>query len=258
MAIQDQTAAGTIQSVDRALRILEFVRSSDGVTLSELADEFELSKSTAHHYQKTLAKHGYIVREGNEYHLGLRLLEPAIQARERRDGFDIIKPKVGELADETGERAHFIVEENGIGIKVFSRMGEQGIQSGGMVGQTTPLHVSAAGKSILASEDPEYVEQVLDCRGLPSLTENTITSREAFLQELDEVREQGYAFVRGEKMKGLQTIGAPITTVNDDVIGAISVTAPVRRMENTHREYLPDMLLDFTEEISLRLEYADR
>jgi DNA-binding IclR family transcriptional regulator len=247
----------TIKSVDQAIQLIKHVGEAGGATLSEIADACEFSKSTAHHYKETLMRHGYLVREGDTYHVGLRLLDPAIRARERRTEFDMIKPKVTELAEETGERAHFIVEENGLGIKVYNHVGEQGIETGARVGKTVHLHVSAAGKSILSCKEPAEVDAIIDQHGLPKFTEATITTREELCAELEETRERGYAFIRGERRSGLHTIGAPVTTSNGEILGALSVTGPVRRMENTHEAYLPDLLLDLTEEIQIRLDYAD-
>lgn len=254
VAIGD-TGQKTIQSVDRAFRIIEYIQANNGVTLTELTSEFDLSKSTVHYHLNTLMKHGYVVKEGETYRIGLRFLDPAMYAKNRKKEHQIIQPKVAKLAEETGERAQFITEENGLGIHVHSELGENGIQSNSRVGKVVYLHTTSAGKAILASMPREQVETVIDTYGLPELTDRTITDRDELFDTLEQIRERGYAFNRAERKDGMMAIGAPVNGPSGRVLGAVSVTGPVRRMEGEHRSYLPDLLLDVTEEIRLRLEF---
>jgi DNA-binding IclR family transcriptional regulator len=162
---------------------------------------------------------------------------------------------VERLADETGERAQFITNENGLGIHIFSKVGENGIQSESRIGKLVYLHTTSVGKSILASLPREHVEKVLDRYGLPELTPNTITNRDELFKNLEEVRDRGYAMNKAERRNGMMAIGTVATKPDGSVIGGISVTGPQRRMQEEHMEYLPDLLLDIAEEIRLRLEY---
>ncbi|MFC6722827.1 IclR family transcriptional regulator [Halobium palmae] len=245
----------TIQSVDRTFRIIEVIQERQGATLQELDSEFDIAKSTIHRHLNTLQKHGYVTREGSIYYIGLRFLDPAIHAQRRKSVYRLIEPKVDRLADETGERAQFITSENGLGIHIFSKVGENGIQSESRVGKLVYLHTTSVGKSILASLPKADVEAILDRYGLPELTSNTITDREELYQALDEIRRQRYATNKAERREGMMAIGTAVTTPDESVIGGISVTGPQRRMQEEHMEYLPDRLLDIAEEIRLRLEY---
>ena len=82
MAPQNGTTGKTIQSVGIALEILEELRHRGTAGVTELASAIDRSKSTAHHYVKTLEEYGYVERSGAEYQLGLRLLTLGGQARE--------------------------------------------------------------------------------------------------------------------------------------------------------------------------------
>ncbi|WP_255152142.1 IclR family transcriptional regulator [Halorarius halobius] len=244
-----------LKTVDRAFRIVEYIKEQNGATLGEIAAEFGLAKSTIHRHIQTLVSHGYVVSENGEYQIGLRFLDPAIHARRRPPAYKIIESKVDKLAAETGERAQFITEENGYGIHVFSAIGENGIRSESRVGKIVHLHSTSAGKCILAHLDDDRVDEILAQNGLPRLTERTITSRAELDEELATVRQRGYGFNRAERRNGMQAVGTPILNPNDEILGAISVTGPLRRMENEHGDCLPDTLLDVAEEIRLRLEY---
>lgn len=245
----------TIQSVDRAFQIVETIQQLEGATISEIAEAVDLSKSTVYRHLYTLGRRGYVVEDGAQYHVGLKFLDPAIHAKKRKRVYKLTEPKVEQLAENTGERAQFITHENGRGIHVHSAVGENGIQTESRVGRTVYLHATSVGKTILAHLPECRVEEIVDRHGLPRLTSNTITSMDGLFDELERVRERGYAFNRAERRKGMMAIGAPVFDPQDRILGGISVTGPRRRMEAEHESSLPDVLLDITDEVQLRLEY---
>lgn len=245
-----------IQSLDRAFRLVGYIQNKNGVTLSKLNEHFDLSKSSILRHMNTLEKHGYIVKENGAYYIGMRFLDLGIHARDRRQEYQAIKPKVDLLADETGERAQFITEENMLGYHVYTSIGENGIRSESQTGERVYLHVTSVGKTILASLSESRVNEILDCHGLPALTETTITNREQLFEDLETIREQGYAINQGERRNGMMAVGAPIKASDGDILGGISVTGPTRRMESEHLDTLPNLLLDLTEDINLRLRYS--
>jgi DNA-binding IclR family transcriptional regulator len=245
-----------VKAVSRTFRILEYIRTSGGATLQELDGELDPAKSTIYRHLVTLENHGFVVREDDTYHVGLRFLNLARAAKERKPAYDIIGQKVERLASETGERAQFITEENGLGIHVHIEVGENGIHSDTGAGTVDYLHTMSAGKSILAYYPRERVDEIVDRHGLPEETENTITDREELYEVLERVRERGYAFNRSERRDGMQAIGVPVLAPDGRVLGGLSVTGPLRRMQSEHESYLPDLLLDLTEDIRLRLEYS--
>lgn len=256
--IPGRSAKSTIQAVDRSLRIVEFIQEQEGARVSELAAEFDLAKSTVHRHLQTLNHHGYVVNEDGTYHVGLRFLDAAIHAKYRRSEYRLIEPKVKLLAEETGERAQFITEENGLGIHVHSEVGERGLLTESRVGEIVYLHATSVGKAILANLPDERVAAIVDQHGLPKLTDATITDLDTLRDELAEVRECGYAFNRAERRRGMEAIGTAVKTPNREVLGGISVTGPIRRMKAEHEEYLPELLLDLAAEIRLRLEYPQQ
>jgi IclR family acetate operon transcriptional repressor len=244
-----------IKSVDLAFRIVDELREHDGVRQQELAETFDVSKSTIHRHLTTLEQHGYVVEETGEYHVGLRFLDHGIYARNRRGIFDIVRAKTQQLAEETGERAQFMVAENGLGILLYNHVGSNGVLAAVRPGKYVYLHVAAAGKSILAHLPRSHVEGIIDQHGLPQQTTNTITDRDHLYEELAEIREQGFAFNRGERAENLLSIGVPVI-VDSVVIGGLSVTGPDRRMSNKNvEEELANPLLGHAEELELRITY---
>lgn len=109
---------------------------------------------------------------------------------------------------------------------------------------------------MLAHMPEERVEAILDRHGLPPKTEQTITDREALLEHLQEIREQGYVFDEEEHIRGLYSLGVPVSLGEDEVIGAMSIAGPPHRVRNdTKREEYIQLLTGVANEIELNLTY---
>jgi DNA-binding IclR family transcriptional regulator len=244
-----------LKTLDTALGLVDAVEANEGATIPELASELDLARSTIHGYVTTLERARYLVREGDEYHLGMAFLEKGGHVRLRNPSFRTVFPVVETLAEETGERAQFIVEEHGRGTYVHSATGDNAVQTDARIGKPVNLHASSAGKAILARLPADRVDQIVDRHGLPEFTDNTITEHDALDAELAEIRDRGYAVSDEESITGLRAVGAAVV-VRDEVVGGISISGPAHRLKNDRfHERLPDLLLGATNELQLRLEY---
>lgn len=247
-----------VKTSESAFEIVEVLKRLDGARVTEVASELDMAKSTAHRHLSTLLDLEYLVKEGDEYHVGLQFLSLGEYAREREDAYRLIKPKVQQLAEETSERAQFIVEEHGRAVYIYRATGENAVHTPNSgVGKRVPLHATAAGKAILAEYDEERVRELLDRRGLDALTENTTTDEAALLEELEEARRRGYATNMEENINGIRAVGASITHTDGSVIGALSISGPVHRMKGEwFTEEIPDLLLGTTSELELNIAYS--
>lgn len=106
-------AKNPVKTTQRSLDIIETLREMDGARLTELADRLELPNSTVHNHLSTLMERDYVLKDGDVYRVSLRFLDLGEYARNRRKVYELAKPEIGELADETGEVANLLVEENG-------------------------------------------------------------------------------------------------------------------------------------------------
>lgn len=119
------------------------------------------------------------------------------------------------------------------------------------------LHATAAGKSILAHLPRAEVKSILDETGLRRYTQNTVTDREELFEQFETIRGRGYAVNREEHIKGLSAIAAPVTTPDDEVLGAISVADAAHRMQGQwFEDELPKLLLGIVNEIELNVAYS--
>jgi len=245
-----------VETVCMALEILEYLKSNQGATLSETAERMDIAKSTVHRHLKTLQHKEYIVEEGGQYYPSLLYLDYGIRARNRQAGYEMAKKKVDELAANTNERSQFIVEEYGQSVYIYNALGDRAVRTHPSIGTRDYLHAGAAGKAILAFLPRERAEDILDYRGLPEFTEHTITNRDLLFEELEAIRDQGYAINRQENVQGLRAVGAPILTPNDDVIGSISISGPIQRMKGEwFDEELPAILLETINELELNITH---
>jgi DNA-binding IclR family transcriptional regulator len=253
----EQQNSSTVKTAQTTLEILEALKQQNGATVTELTNAFDLSKSSVHNYLATLEQEGYVTKEANTYHIGLRLLSLGGSARHGEQIYDIAKDEVREIADETGELANLLVEEHGRGIYVYRAHGENAVMTDSYIGQRVHLHNTALGNAILAHLPHDRVNEILDQHGMPAATENTITNRDDLFDRLERIREEGIAFDEEARVKGLRCVAVPIVNNNNIVEGAISVSGPASRFEGEwFREKLPEKLKRVANVIELNITYT--
>jgi DNA-binding IclR family transcriptional regulator len=246
----------TVRSVETSYEILDALQRMDGARITELADELGLASSTIHRHLSTLENLEFVVNQGSQYHIGLRYLSLGAYAREYKQAYRLAKHRVAKLADETGERAQFVVEEHGRGIHIFTRTGDNAVTADAGIGKRVYLHASSAGKSILAFVPEQRRQQILDTHGLPQITDNTVTDRDVLLDELNDIRDRGFASNKEESIEGLRAVGAPVVGESGVVMGALSVSAPTHRMKGNKIDNYIDALLGIVNELELNIEYS--
>lgn len=245
-----------VETVERTIEIVEYLKEEGPATLVEITEYLGCAKSTAHRHLKTLEANSFLVAEDGEYRLGIRFLDYGVVARNKYTLFHEAKPKVDELADETEEKIWCAVEEHGRSVHIYGAQGKHSVRTHARVGHRNYLHQHAAGKAILAHLSDERIEEIVDAYGLPARTPNTITDPDRLWEEIERIRDRGYAFNIEESVEGLHAVGAPITR-NDVAIGAISISGPANRLEgDLLREELPTLLLGSVNEITINLAHV--
>lgn len=245
---------GTVKTAETVFTVIEGLEELEEARVSALAEHVNISVSTVHDHLTTLVELGYVVREGNTYRLGLRFLRLGNRATETVH-LRPVRERLEEIAEETGETAWFVVEEDGLAVHIDRELGEHGVRTANRVGRRSHLHIHAGGKAILAHLPAERVREIIDEVGLPASTENTITDEAELFEELEEIADRGYALNDNEEIQGARSVAAPI--VVDDVFGAVSVGGPANRIGDTRfREDLPELVTGMVNEIELQLQYG--
>jgi DNA-binding IclR family transcriptional regulator len=119
------------------------------------------------------------------------------------------------------------------------------------------MHCVSLGKAMLSQFSRDRVERVVDRHGLSRYTDNTITSRSELFDELETVRDRGYATDDGEKISGLRCVASPVVT-GDTVIGAVSITGPYGHMQGQRwNESLPEQVRRSANVIRINAEFSE-
>ena len=248
----------SVQSVDRAVTILEILARTGESGVTEIATELGVHKSTAFRLVATLESHGVV--EQNEdrgrYRLGVGLLRLAGATTARLDVIQEARPLCRQLAAETGETVNIAVLSESSAFYLEQVAGSSALQSHNWVGQHIPLHATSNGKILLSGLEPERLKQVLG--SLPAYTALTITKKTQLRKELDRVREQGYAVAVDELEVGLTAVAAPIRNAHGDVIASMSVSGPTFRLAGSRVEEVVGLLVDAATEVSRRLGWGHR
>lgn len=237
MAIE--TGSRTVEAVQITLNVLEALEERNGARITELASELDYSKGTIHSHLATLLQNEYVVKRGDKYRLSLRFLKLGRVVGDRIEFYDIVKEKLEDVTERCGELSQFATEEHGKAVYLYKAEGGNAVQTASAVGEREYMSCIALGKAMLAYMPEERVDAIVDQHGLPEFTERTITTREALTDELEQIRERGYAYDDEERITGLRCVAAPVRP-NDEFVGAVSVSGPASRMEGEfYREELP-------------------
>jgi DNA-binding IclR family transcriptional regulator len=257
MGTRKSEADNSVQATRTMFEIVECLRDAEDLTVTEIANRTGYAKSTVHRHLGTLTDLEYVTEESGRYNVGLRFLELGQRARTRCEGYELAREKVEEIAEQTGERAQFLVKEHGTAVYIHRAFGERAVHTDPGIGSRVPLHATSAGKAILAELDEEELFEVVEQSPFDPITDRTITDPDELLAELEQIRDDGYSFNRQENLEGLHAVGAAVTAADGGVIGALSVSGPSYRLtDEWFEEELPMLLKGATNELELNIAHA--
>ena len=251
--------SGVVQSVDRAIEILELLARTGESGITEIAAHLGVHKSTASRLVYTLQKRELVEQHGERgrFTLGLGVLRFTGAASNQSEIVRVGTPLCEALAEKLGESVHIAVLDGTDVINVCEARGPSAISTQEWTGRPTPPHTSSSGKVLLAAAPRERQELVLS-RGLEACAPRTITDPHRLREELERVRKDGYAVAIEEFEPGLHGVAVPVRGKGDDVIAAISASGPSYRMKRTQMRDMVAELRIAAQDLSARLGYARR
>lgn len=246
--------APLIQSVDRAIDVLEYLADRDEGAVTDLAAALGVHKSTAFRLLAALETRGLVeqVSERGRYRLGAGLVRLAGATAARLDLVEQSRPVSRRLAAEVGETVNVARLEDDAVVNVDQVLGGANVTTQNWVGQRTPLHATSSGKVLLAFADPALRARLLT-RPLPRFTPATITDLPALEAELARASASGWASTREELELGLNAVAAPVRGHDGAVVAAVSVSGPSYRLGADRFEGVAAVVVGAGEEISRRL-----
>jgi DNA-binding IclR family transcriptional regulator len=247
-----------IQSVSHALDVLEqFAGDQEELGVTELSKRLKLHKNNVFRLLATLESRGYIEQNKatENYRLGIRCLQLG-QTYVAQMGFlRQARPILDSLAQATQETAFVAVFRKGGVVPLNAAEADRAVRTTCPIGETLPLHCTAAGKVHLAFiADPEVRDSLI--QELAKFTERTIVDRQVFLQELKIASERGFAVEVGEHIAEVNSVAVPIRDYTHNVVGSLAVSGPAFRMESDRiSNAITPALLKAGQDLSSRLGF---
>ena len=251
-------APASVQSVDRALTILEVLAREGEAGVTEIAGGLGVHKSTAFRLLATLEAHRLVEQVGDRgrYRLGVGNLRLAGATTARLDLVTEARPVCRQLAADTGETVNITVRSETSALYLDQVVGNSAVQSHNWVGQHIPLHATSNGKVLLSELTEAELKATL--RELPRFTDATVTSRARLREELTTVREAGYALAVDELEVGLTAAAAPIRSAHGEVVASMSISGPTFRLTPERLDEVLPLLVGAATEVSHRLGWGQR
>ncbi|WP_348536707.1 IclR family transcriptional regulator [Nocardioides sp. W7] len=249
---------GSVQSVDRALMILDILARDGEAGVTEIAGHLGVHKSTVSRLIDSLEERDLVEQlEGRgKYRLGIGVLRLAGATTARLDVVQEARSVAKALAASTAETVNIAVLSEGAALYVDQVATAGALQSHYWVGQRIPLHATSNGKVLLAGLTDAEARATLG-RKLAAYTANTVTDPATLVAQLARVREQGYALVVDELEHGLSAVAAPIRNAHGDVVASFSVSGPTFRFGGPEVAKATEAVVEHALEVSRRLGWQE-
>ncbi|MGA4483887.1 IclR family transcriptional regulator [Bacillus cereus] len=242
-----------VQSIDRAISIIKLLNSTNEKeywAISDIADGTHLPVSTVHRLLNSLMEHGLVtqISETKQYKIGPMWMEIGLRQLEKVDYRSVAREVMKRLASEVEESVYLnipngthsiIIEriDSPLKIRVIDNLGEQ-----------IPLSIGAANKTMLANMKTNEMEHIVE-HLLSSLPEQ----KQILLNQIKQIRNEGYAVSYGEKTEGTASVAAPIIGFNHKVVGALSVGLISHRINDDRLSFLISKVKQAAHEISIKI-----
>jgi IclR family transcriptional regulator, acetate operon repressor len=258
----DQDARdGGVQSVDRALQIMETLAEDDqGYRLTDLAIRTGLSPSTVHRLLTTLENRRFVQfdREESKWHIGAQSFVVGSTFTRRRNFAAQALPYLRKLRDQTRETANLAIVDDESIIVVCSIESREIMRSLTKVGGRVGMIASGVGKAVLAAYSDADVNAIIRRQGMPRLTEKSIVRPGELFKELEIVRHQGYAVDDEEARLGLRCVAAVVFNDCIEPFAAISVSGMADRLTDERLAEIGAIVRQVAAELTAELRGSRR
>lgn len=254
-SFNEPQSPSVIQSLDRALDVLETLASPGGMTLSELSAHLDQSPATMHRVLATLERREFveISPDRQVWFIGSEAYRTGAAFLRRSNVVERSRPIMRELMLETGETSNLGIEKDGDVLFISQIETHESIRAFFPPGTLSPLHASGIGKALLSTYDDDRFSALFKSSTLKRFTENTVHSLAQLKEELLVSRERGYAIDDEERTKGMRCVAAPILNVHGEAVAGISVSGPTHRMPDRLFKQIGERVAGAAKTVSRRL-----
>lgn len=219
-----------VQSLDRAIGLLELLANGEGLVLSDVARRAELPPSTVHRLLMTLHRRGLVGHDAGLWTVGAGLFRIGSAYLRIRKLPEIARPILHALLIEVGETVNVSMLDANELVCVAQAESHAAVRAFFRLGLRLPIHASGGGKAILAAGGEALETRLLGNAPLERFTANTVCSRPALFKELAAIRARGWAIDDEEHTLGMRCVSAVILNEWAEPAGAVSISAPTVRM----------------------------
>lgn len=216
-----------VRAVERALDILLCFTDATDLGLSEISSRLSLHKSTVHRLLATLENKGFLIRdvETEKYRLGFRIWELSANLTHNDDPATMLLPEMERLRDLVEETISLYVRDGMERIRIQAVQSKQPIRRVAPIGARMPLTVGASSKVLVAYADAAVARELLEDPDWPDFV-----SRESYVEQLEQIRQQGFATSVEERELGTAAVAAPIFNRNGQLVASIAASGPSNRL----------------------------
>jgi DNA-binding IclR family transcriptional regulator len=241
MAKSEQREASSVQSAERALRVVRLLAHTGRVRVSDVSRRLDVAPSTAHRLLVALEREGFAAHSGSgrSYIAGPGLHAIMTAGPERdRDLLRVAMPVLRELAERSGETVHLSWLRGRFSEFAAVVEGDRMVRVASRLGMAMPAHTTSGGKAVLAQLDETFVADLYRDADWDAPTEHSIRSLPALREELAVVRERGWAVNDRESELDLRAVGVAVVDQHGVARAALAVAVPLSRLPREDVGYL--------------------
>lgn len=248
------------KSAVKALDVIEYLAagSNEPMRLQDIAAGLQMNVSTVSRFLTALCECGYAKQDQAtlRYSLTYKICSIANKVSSNIHLYDISLPTMKQIANVYDESVCLAIEQDMTAIYIGVVQGpDQMLRTMQRIGNRAPMHCTGVGKLLLLNHSEEEIDKMIADKGLEVFTQNTISTKEALMKELEEVRRNGYAYDNEECEIGARCIAVPIRDYTQKIIACISVTGTIFRMTDEKLDQHMEFLLNKAHELSRILGY---
>jgi len=255
----NQKSVKNNQSVEKVLQIIEaMAQSKESLRLQDIAQRVDMPASTALRFLNTLMQCGYARQDAENlrYSLTLKFMHIGSLVSSQISIRDVARPYLANLAQKCNESVCLAIEQDMEIVYIDVIDGPDGmLKITQRIGKLAPIHSTGIGKLMLLNYDLKQLDHIIEKKGLKALTPNTITSKDELLQELDKIKQRGYALDDEECELGARCLSAGIKDYTGKYVAGISVSGPTARMTMEYIEQIKDIVIETADKVSRELSY---
>jgi DNA-binding IclR family transcriptional regulator len=244
--------------IKKAVEILRLlIKEYQPLGVTEIAKNLSISKSTAYGILQSFQEEGLVSKDTatKKYTIGKEMMRLSKMVFKGQDFVSIARPFLEHLAELIDETIFLGVREYD-SVKILEVIEvKKDFKISSPIGTKLPINAGATGKIFLSIMSNEDIIALLNEKGLPEYTENSITDINRYIEEIEKTRRLGYSLDLGEYLKGVCSAGTLIYQGRKPV-GAIWFVGFFNSMMDERLNNIIRNLKQTAEQISTRLSFS--